>query len=470
MQAPEATIIRPQPGPQEAFLSSPADIVIYGGAAGGGKSYGLLLEPLRHITTVPGFGAVIFRRTTEQVRNEGALWDTSETIYGSAGLKPKESVLEWEHAPTGNTIKFAHLEHEKHVRNWQGSQIPLIGFDELTHFTPKQFWYLVGRNRSVCGVKPYIRATCNPDPDSFVADLIAWWIDQDPNSPTYGLPLPDRAGVVRWLVRIEGELHWADTPEELRERFPGVQTRPKSLTFIPSKLEDNPALTSKDPEYLGNLLAQDPVEQARLLHGNWKAKASAGSMFQRAWFHIVDAPPPAARQARAWDFAGTAPSVENPNPDWTRGLKGLVTSTGQIVITDLVGLRGNPGEVEQLYVRTLEADGPTVRQRIPQDPGEAGKAMAQHRVKLAPRGVGVRSERVTGDKVVRAQPASGKAYAGLISVLRAPWNDAFFAELEAFPTGNHDDIVDTLSDLVDELSATQPLAGGLINVGKGART
>lgn len=444
------TIIRPQKGPQERFLASSADIAIGGGSAGSGKSFALLLETLRHTTTVKGFGAVIFRRTSVQVRNEGGLWDTSEQLFPHAGFKPRESVLEWEHPPTGNSVKFAHLEHEKTVLDWQGAQVPLICFDELTHFSSKQFWYLLSRNRSTCGVRPYVRATTNPDADSWVANLLAWWIDQDPNSPTYGLAIPERAGVIRWFVRSGGELNWADTPEELIEKFPGAQ--PKSLTFVPSRLEDNPALTTVDPGYRANLLALDPVEQARLLHGNWKARASAGTLFQRAWFPILDAPPPATRTARAWDFAGTAPTVENPDPDWTRGVKGILTATGQIVITDLVGVRGNPGETEQLFTRTLEADGPSVTQRIPQDPGEAGKSMAQHRIKLAPRGVTVRSERPTGEKRVRAGPASAKAYAGLISVVRAPWNDAFFAELEAFPDGAHDDIVDALSDLVGALS------------------
>lgn len=441
---------RPQPGPQEAFLASPADIAIGGGSAGSGKTFGLLLEPVRHITTIPGFGAVIFRRTSVQVRNEGGLWDTSEELYAPLGLKPKESVLEWEHGPTGNTVKFAHLEHDKNVLDWQGSQVPLICFDELTHFTAKQFWYMLSRNRSTCGVRPYIRATTNPDADSWVADLLAWWIDQDPNSRTYGQPIPERSGVLRWFVRINGELNWANSPSELRERFPGSE--PKSLTFVPSKLDDNPALTSKDPGYRANLLALDPVEQARLLGGNWKVRHSAGTMFQRSWFRVLDEQPPSKRQARAWDFAATTPTVENPDPDWTRGLKGLETEAGQVVITDLVSLRGNPGEVEQAYVRTLEADGPPVTQRIAQDPGEAGKAMVRRRVQLAPRGVTVKAERVTGDKVNRAGPASGRAHAGMISVLRAPWNDAFFAELEAFPDGHHDDIVDALSDLVDELA------------------
>src|SRR5690625_3049613 len=174
-------VIRPQPGPQKAFLASSADIVIYGCAAGGGTSYGLLLEPRRHTLATPGFGTVIFRRTSKQVRNEQGLWDTSEEIYPHVGLTPTESILQWTHEPTGNAITFAHLEHEKNVHDWQGAQIALICFDELTHFTARQFWYMLSRNRSVAGVRPYVRATTNPDPDSFVAGLISWWIDQDPN-------------------------------------------------------------------------------------------------------------------------------------------------------------------------------------------------------------------------------------------------------------------------------------------------
>lgn len=448
----EAITIRPQPGPQEAFLASSADIVIYGGAAGGGKSYGLLLEPLRHLTTVPGFGAVIFRRTSVQVRNEGGLWDESESIYGPIGLKPRESVLEWEHIPTGNTIKFAHLEHEKNVLDWQGAQIPLIGFDELTHFEAKQFWYMLSRNRSTCGVRPYVRATTNPDADSWVAKLVEWWIDQDPASRTYGLPIPNRAGHIRWFVRLDGELHWADTPDELRERFPGSE--PKSFTFIPSSLDDNPALTSKDPGYKANLLALDPVEQARLLHGNWKARRTAGTLFQRGWVDVLDQPPPFTRAGRAWDLAATRPTPEEPNPDWTIALKGGITESGLIVVTDAVRTRDNPGEVERLFISTTHADGREVWQRIPQDPGQAGKSQAQHLVthpKLA--GYTVIAKRVTGDKVTRFGPASARAYQGKIAFLRAPWNDWLFAALEAFPSPTaHDDAADALSDLVDMLA------------------
>ena len=274
---PDVTIIRPQAGPQERFLSSPADIVIYGGSAGSGKTFGELLDPLRYITTVKGFGAVIFRRTTPQITSQGGLWDTSANIYPLARGVPNRTELKWVFPPFGNTIKMAHLEYDRHVYDYQGAQIPLIEFDELTHFTETQFWYLLSRNRSVCGVRPYIRATCNPDPDSWVAKFIEWWIDQET-----GYPIEERSGILRWFVRVNNVLVWADSPEELEKMHPGIPAR--SVTFIPAKLDDNPALTSKDPQYKANLLALPYVEMMRLLHGNWKIRPKAGDVFRREWF------------------------------------------------------------------------------------------------------------------------------------------------------------------------------------------
>ena len=85
---------------------------------------------------------------------------------------------------------------------------------------------MVSRNRSTCGVRPYIRATCNPDADSWVADFLSWWID-----PVSGHPIPERAGVLRYFVRVGEKIVWADRPEELMEdlvrgqQFPPASTR-----------------------------------------------------------------------------------------------------------------------------------------------------------------------------------------------------------------------------------------------------
>ena len=268
-------VTAPQPGPQMRFLTTAADIAIYGGAAGGGKTWALLFEASRHIKN-PYYGAVIFRRTSVQVRNEGGLWDESLRMYPGLGGAPREHDLWWKF-PSGSNISFAHLEHDKNAHDYQGAQIPLIAFDELTHFTEAQFWYMVSRNRSTCGVKPYIRATCNPDVDSWVAKFISWWINQDT-----GYAYPERAGKLRYFVRIGDKLHWASDPKALsrfRNPVDGKPIKPKSATFIPSKLTDNKVLTESDPGYMANLLALPLVERERLLNGNLKIRWTGQQFF-----------------------------------------------------------------------------------------------------------------------------------------------------------------------------------------------
>ena len=135
-------IIRPQQGKQELFLRSPADICIYGGAAGCGKTFAILLECLRHIGN-PRFEAVVFRQSKPQIMNAGSLYDTSKEIYPYFGatsiITPN---IQWRFQ-SGAKITFVHMFYEKEKYNWQGSQIPLLIFDELTHFTESQFFYFL---------------------------------------------------------------------------------------------------------------------------------------------------------------------------------------------------------------------------------------------------------------------------------------------------------------------------------------
>ncbi len=441
----ETRRIAPQEGPQRQFAETRADIVIYGGAAGGGKSFALVLEPLRSIHDKQ-FGAVIFRRNSKQVRNKGGLWDESQGLYPLLGATPRVDRLEWRF-PGGASVKFDHLEHEHTIFDWQGAQIPLIEFDELTHFTEKQFFYMLSRNRSTCGVKPYVRAGCNPDPDSWVRRFIDWWIGED------GYAIPERSGKLRWFVRVSDTIHWANSPEELYEKFgkrPEIQ--PKSVTFIRAKLEDNRIFMQKDPAYMGNLLALSRVDRMRLLEGNWNIRESAGTMFRREWFPIIDAVPAGwVSSIRFWDRAATKPHSQNPDPDWTRGLKLYGYPDGSWVVVDLRSTRDTPGQVEKLIKNVASHDGQGVRIMSQQDPGSAGVLEAENFIKMLA-GYDVRTEVFNKDKVNRAKPVSAQCEAGNVKVLRADWNEAFFQELENFPDGLHDDIVDVLSGAFNELA------------------
>lgn len=448
----KVTEIRPQPGPQEDFLSSSADIVIYGGAAGGGKSWALLLEPLRHVTTNPEFYALFLRRTTVQIRNPGGLWDESRKLYPLIDGKPRENDLIWKWAP-GGYVKMSHLEHESSVTDWQGSQIPLIMFDELTHFSESQFFYMLSRNRSMCGVKPYVRATCNPDAESWVAKFIAWWIGDD------GLPIPSRSGVVRYFCRIGEEIYWGDSKKELVEKYgrPEIleegetledQIRPKSLTFIPAKLSDNKKLTEADPDYKANLMALSRVERERLLGGNWKVVKGNGMYFKRGDARVIKEMPPRTeieKIVRGWDLAATEQSEAAKDPDWTAGVKLAKLKNGRYVVMHVAHERYRSADVRKLIKNLATSDGIGCKIGLVQDPGQAGKEQAESYVShLAGHLVDV--ERASGDKETNADPVAAQWQIGNIDVLEGPWNDVFFSELEAFGTGTaHDDQVDALS-------------------------
>ncbi len=341
-------------------------------------------------------------------------------------------------------VKFAHLEYDRSVFDWQGSQIPFIGFDELTHFSEKQFFYMLSRNRSTSGVPGYIRATCNPDVDSWVRKLIDWWIDGE------GYPIRELAGVLRWFIRQGDTILWGDTRQELIDKY-GPQELPKSITFIPSNVHDNRILLDKDPSYLANLRALSRVDRLRLEGGNWNVRASAGMMFQREWFPVVDAVPGGWIQSvRFWDRAATKPNEENRDPDWTRGLKLYKYPNNTFVVTDLKSLRDTPGQVETFIKNVASHDSVSTRIVSQQDPGSAGVSEAEHFIRMLA-GYDVHTMMTSKDKLTRAKPVSAQCEAGNIRVLRAPWNDQFFTEVENFPEGAHDDIVDVLSGAFNEL-------------------
>lgn len=222
----------PQDGPQTEFASCEADICIFGGGAGGGKSTGLLYEPVKWTghPLVHGFKGILLRRTSPQLFGSGGLWDESQELYRACGGRPRAMpYLDWTfEAASGeigdrHRIEFGHLVREDTVYDHQGLQYAYVGFDELTHFTEHQFWYMVSRLRSTSGVKPYVRATCNPDPDSFVADLIAWWIGPD------GYAIPERSGRLRWVVRRDGKNEWYDTEAE-------AEAAVRWFVFLPTQM------------------------------------------------------------------------------------------------------------------------------------------------------------------------------------------------------------------------------------------
>ena len=468
------------------------------GAAGGGKTFALLLEECRHSDN-PLFNSVIFRRNNTQITINGGLWDSAMKLLPMIGAKPKKTPKLSFVFPSGATVVFSHLERYADAESYQGSQIPLICFDELTHFEENAFWYMLSRNRSDSNIPGYLRATTNPDPDSWVRTFIDWWIGAD------GLAIPERSGKIRWMIRINGEVVWGNSRMELlRRQFygdiaaidkthsqtdelfvadpkdnskqivikPGKEgvlyvipptkqfyqwtgseyrslTLPKSVTFICSTLQDNAILMKNDPSYLANLQALPLVEQERLLGGNWNIRPAAGLYFPRDKAVLIDeAPTDLVRVVRAWDLAGTEDKKNNnpeDGPAYTAGVLIGKRKSGKLVILDVINKRLNASDVRNLVLTTARADKAAwkskYRIRMNQDPGQAGVDQKDQYIKLLS-GFSVNIERESGSKEVRAEPLSAQWINGNVEVLNRAWTNEYLAQLDGFPDRKFKDMAD----------------------------
>ena len=439
MVPPPPTLLRPQPGPQERFAQSNADIAIFGGAAGGGKSYALRIEPLYHVH-VPRFTAVILRESFTQVAAPGGLWDTSCARYPLTGATMHKSDMAWTW-PSGAKVKFAHLANDDAVHAWQGSQVTMIGWDELTHHAIYQFFSMLSRNRSVCGVRPSIQGTCNPDADSWVANVIRWWLN-----PLTGYPLWERSGAKQYFLRVNDEITWV--PKDTRDRL-GLPAR--SVTFIPSRVSDNHILLATNPAYVANVLSLPTVERERRLEGNWKIRRGAGKVFNRFNFPLRAAAPAGGQIVRCWDFAATEQALRGNDPDATAAVK-LQRKDGVFTILDCLAVHVGPAELDRIFTNTTAQDvqaardqGASYAVRWEIEPGSAGK---RERYRLVKQLAGLDAAGVSpqGDNVTRAIPFAKQVAANNVLLVGAEWNEAYLTELHMFPAGGHDDRVDASSE------------------------
>jgi len=501
-------VIGPQEGPQTDFLANESDICLYGGAAGGGKSYAILIDPLRHIN-VPNFNCTIFRKTSPQIRNAGGLWDTSVELYNDLNCKPTESRLLWKFDCNGiegkSEVRFGHLEYEQDKYNYDGSQICMIGYDELQHFSETQFFYMLSRNRSTCGVTPYVRATCNPDADSWLRKFIDWYIGKD------GLPILERSGVERYFMRVDGMVKWGNSKSELLKandefvkEYKEIQSKYKkavrnisdigtinsikvkyvkkadkakemamsgikSFTFIASNVTDNKILLTTNPGYLANLKSLPLVERERLLKGNWNIRLESGKFFNKDWFDIVNADEiPSVdmgesdvKEVRYWDFAATAPSGRNKDPDYTAGIKMRKIGSNYYIIS-VIRERLNPAELEKLFLETSMSDkqvaddlGIEYMVRWEEEGGASGKNET-YRLKTLLAGFNSNGVPTAGKgKELRAKPLAVQAEIGNVKLMKAEWNDILLGELHMFGDigikNSHDDQVDACSGAFNQL-------------------
>ncbi len=440
--AAEEVVIGPNPGPQSDLFASSATVTVFGGAAGGGKTYGALMRMAVHADRHQGYAGIIFRREMPMVTVGGGMWEESMGLFPIWRAQPNSSNYSWRF-PNRSLVQFRGLQHEKDMLAYQGAQLAEFCFEEATHFTESQFWYLFSRLRTQCGMRARCILTCNPDPDSWVRQLIDWWIDSD------GYAIRERAGKKRYFARDGNSIVWGDTPAEVRANAPQLTQEPSSLRFIPADLGDNPR---GDPNYRAKLESLPLVERSRLLGANWNIRPVAGSYFRRGYFELIDSMPgPVVKRVRGWDLAATEPNEANKDPDWTVGVKLAELADGRYVIEHAERLRKTPGQVDQTLKAIAQQDGLGTIQAYWQDPAQAGKAQRDYIINLL-RGFRVRFVVATEDKETYAGPVSSDAEHGKILLMRGPWNEAFLSVLEGFPEAKKKDDVDALSRAHRELA------------------
>ncbi len=416
--------------------------VLYGGAAGGGKSDALLMAALQYVD-VPGYAALLLRRTFRDLDQPDALIPRSKEWLSGTDATWNGNEYRWTF-PSGATITFGYLSHEDDKLQYQGAAFQMVGFDELTQFTETQYTYLFSRCRRprICSQVGHEDAGIIYKEDRAVSSCCG-----EDVPPAALVPLRVRSASNpggpghEWVKQRFGLYRPEEDPDG-----PMVCQRPEwehERIFIPAKLSDNPSLDRSTYEEM--LSELDSTTRRQLLDGDWDVR-EPGSLFRREWFEVIDHIPEGCRWVRHWDLAATEPSQSNPDPDWTAGLRLGRHPNGTWIVQHVARDRRRPEGVEKLIQHHASADGRATTVSIEQEPGSSGKNTIAHYQRTVLPEFELRGLRSTGSKEERARPVSAKAEAGLIKLVRGTWIPAFLDEVEMFPAeGAHDDQVDALS-------------------------
>ena len=469
---PDYVLPKPQEGPQTKFSQIKDDVyaVLYGGGAGGGKSYSLVLDPLKYIDC-PKFKAIIVRKTMRQIDLE--LWPLAVDMYmpfliyhtgpnkgkfkGKARIGIKDHKITF---PSGATVIFSYLDDSSVVELYQGVAITAFYADELTHYSEYAINYVRTRLRSTGKYKAFFRASLNPDPNHFVLKYLDRYINEE------GFAIKEYSGKMAYFVFDKGQIITSWDYNELKELYP--DKNPQNYTFIPSSLSDNKYLGQ---DYADALAANDTANYEMLLRGNWKYKPPTNGFWTRDVLKVVDQEPVGCTYFRCYDKASSKPASEGgdskqKDPDYTCSIMGAKDKEGNLYLLgsytrdaeerQRARFREHAGQRDQLIEYQALKDGVDVIQYMPVDPGQAGKVEYQESAKrLQNLGFVVKPDPnpTNKSKKTRFMPFCSACFNGQVYFVKNTFDkdvwDYMLLELENFDgdknSGYHDDLVDVIS-------------------------
>lgn len=389
--------------------------VLYGGAAGGGKSDAILMAALQYVH-VPGYAALILRKSYADLALPGAIMDRAHDWLANTPARWNGDTKTFTF-PSGASLSFGYLQTEKDKRRYQGAEFQFVAFDELTQFPEAEYRYLFSRLRRLKGSKVPIRMRAGSNPGGPGHQ----WVKQR----FIGNPINEETGQKR--------------------------------VFISAKLTDNPHLDQS--EYIESLMELPILERTRLLNGDWDAEA-LGNKFRREWVTMVQAhevPWNELKCVRFWDMAATDPEI-GKDPDYTVGaLLGFRPTHLDWWILDIIRDRFSPGGAVQMVRNAAQNDTIEVPIRMEQEPGSSGKIAIHHFAEKLLE-YDFMGQKPSGNKEVRFNPVSVRMQPeegeekGKFHVLEGAWNEALFSELELFPNTDHDDQADAISGAYMQLA------------------
>ena len=288
--AEKTQIYRPHDGCQRAMVQANVDVCFAGGVLAAGKTFGAALSTAEPSLDARWRGLVVKNNIDDLKRGGGVIDTFSKELYGSEAAM-RNSDMPRLTFPNGAWIDFCHLADQSYrtiMRRFKSSQYDWIYFDELTEFSWDAFRALLTRNRGKSSYAGKCLATMNPERESWIRELIDWYIGED------GFIDPDRDGVVRYFYVMGSDVKsvvWGDTKEEVymqckaaidrkldkvfgygqgRDKWPNMI---KSFTFYLGKMSENKEMLENNEGYIGTVAMSGGAESEKLLEGNWNVSS-----------------------------------------------------------------------------------------------------------------------------------------------------------------------------------------------------